>query len=121
MRARGFTLLELLVAISIFALIGIASYRVLTGVMQTDERLAVRQQHMRSVNRALWILQQDIEQLVQRNVRAVDGAIIDQAELFTRRQRRSAAAAVHARRPQQSARLAAQFNAAGGVLRRSSP
>jgi general secretion pathway protein J len=75
MRARGFTLLEVMVAISIFALIGIASYRVLTGVMQTNERLAARAQQMRGINRALWILQQDIEQLVQRNVRGADGAI----------------------------------------------
>ena len=75
MRARGFTLLEVLVAISIFALIGIASYRVLSGVMQTDERLALRQQRMHSLNRALWILQQDIEQLVPRGVRTADGAL----------------------------------------------
>jgi general secretion pathway protein J len=75
MRARGFTLLEVLVAICIFALIGIASYRVLSGVMQADERLAGRSLQMRSVNRALWILQQDIEQLVPRNVRGADGAI----------------------------------------------
>lgn len=74
MRARGFTLLEVLVAISIFALIGIASYRVLSGVMQADERLAARAQQMRSVNRALWIMQQDIEQLLKRNVRGADGA-----------------------------------------------
>jgi general secretion pathway protein J len=75
MRARGFTLLEVMVAISIFALIGIASYRVLSGVMQADERLAARAQQMRAVNRALWILQQDIEQMLPRNVRSADGAI----------------------------------------------
>src|SRR5690606_37757807 len=74
MRARGFTLLEVLVAISIFALIGVASYRVLIGVMQSDERLAVRAVQMRGINRALWIMQQDVEQLVPRNVRTANGA-----------------------------------------------
>ncbi|MDB6062864.1 MAG: type secretion system protein GspJ [Verrucomicrobiaceae bacterium] len=77
MRARGFTLLELMVAISIFALIGIASYRVLSGVMQTNERLEARSEKMREINRALWVLQQDFEQLVQRDVRNADGTFAE--------------------------------------------
>ena len=74
-RARGFTLLELLVAITIFALIGVASYRVLSSVMLTNERLTLRVEQLRSVNRAFWLLQQDIEQLIQRNVRNADGGV----------------------------------------------
>ncbi len=73
MRARGFTLIELLVAITIFALIGVASYRVLSSVMQTDERLAARVDQLRTINRAFWWLQQDVEQLMQRDVRNADG------------------------------------------------
>jgi general secretion pathway protein J len=73
-QARGFTLLEVLVAISIFALIGLASYRVLSSVIQADERLAARNTELRTVNRAFWLMQQDIEQLVQRPVRGADGA-----------------------------------------------
>jgi general secretion pathway protein J len=61
--------MEVLVAISIFALIGVASYRVLSSVMQADERVAVRVERMRAINRAFWLLQQDAEQLVKRNVR----------------------------------------------------
>lgn len=71
--ARGFTLLEVMVALSIFALIGIASYRVLSGVMQADERLVARNEELRRINRAFQLLQQDIEQLAQRPVRAADG------------------------------------------------
>lgn len=74
-RIQGFTLLEVLVAITIFALIGIASYRVLSSVMQANERLAVRSDQLREINRAFWIVQQDIEQLMLRNVRTADGAI----------------------------------------------
>lgn len=73
----GFTLMEVLVAISIFALIGVASYRVLNSVMQTDERLAVRSERMRAVNRAFWLMQQDIEQLVKRDVRDNSGVVLE--------------------------------------------
>jgi general secretion pathway protein J len=75
MRARGFTLIELLVAISIFALIGMASYRVLSSVMQTNERLSVRVEQLRLLNRAFWVLQQDVEQMVPRDVRTATGAV----------------------------------------------
>jgi general secretion pathway protein J len=76
MRARGFTLVELLVAIAIFALIGMASYRVLSSVMQTNERLTVRTEQLRVLNRAFWMLQQDVEQLVPRDVRTAEGAVL---------------------------------------------
>lgn len=72
-RSQGFTLLEVLVAISIFALIGVASYRVLSSVMLTDERLAQRSEELRRANRAFWILQQDIEQMIARKVRDQNG------------------------------------------------
>ncbi len=72
---RGFTLMEVLVAISIFALIGVASYRMLSSVMQTDTRIAAHEAQMRAVNRAFWLLQQDIEQLMRRNVRDASGAM----------------------------------------------
>lgn len=76
MRARGFTLIELLVAIAIFALIGMASYRVLSSVMQTNERLTVRVEQLRLLNRAFWMLQQDVEQLVPRDVRTAEGTLL---------------------------------------------
>lgn len=75
--AKGFTLMEVLVAISIFALIGVASYRVLNSVMQADERVALRSEQMRAVNRAFWLLQQDAEQLMRRDVRDSGGVIAD--------------------------------------------
>jgi general secretion pathway protein J len=70
---RGFTLMETLVALTIFALIGVASYRVLSGVMQADERVAARSEELRRINRAFWLLQQDIEQIAQRPIRGPEG------------------------------------------------
>jgi general secretion pathway protein J len=75
MRARGFTLVEVLVAISIFALIGMASYRVLSSVMMTNERLGARVEQLRTLNRAFWLVQQDVEQLIPRDVRNADGSV----------------------------------------------
>ena len=72
--ARGFTLIEVMVALGIFALIGIASYRVLSSVTVADERLKAHDEEMRSINRACWLMQQDLEQLAQRPVRAADGS-----------------------------------------------
>lgn len=74
-RPSGFTLLEVLVALSIFALIGVASYRVLSSVMETNARVEAHAKRMRAVNRAFWLMQLDIEQLMRRNVRTAGGAI----------------------------------------------
>lgn len=71
----GFTLMEVLVAISIFALIGIASYRVLNSVIEADRGVAAHSEQMRGINRAFWLLQQDGEQLVRRDVRDASGVI----------------------------------------------
>ncbi len=70
----GFTLMEVMVAIAIFALIGVASYRMLSVVASSDERLARNGEALAGTNRALWLLGQDLEQLVQRPVRDAGGA-----------------------------------------------
>jgi len=68
-RAAGFTLMEVMVAITIFALIGVASYRMLSAVASSDERLARNGELLAGINRALWLLGQDLEQMVARPVR----------------------------------------------------
>lgn len=74
-RTAGFTLMEVMVAITIFALIGIASYRMLSTVSKTDEKLAQNGAVMTGVNRALWLLGQDLEQMTPRPVRDVGGKL----------------------------------------------
>ncbi|GGB12124.1 type II secretion system minor pseudopilin GspJ [Agarivorans gilvus] len=73
MKQRGFTLLEMLVAIVIFALLTMAAYQVLQGVMRSDE---VSQQHgekLRQLQRAMFIMQRDFSQMAARSVRDETG------------------------------------------------
>ncbi len=66
---RGFTLLELLVALAVFSIMAIAAYSGLRNVLYT--RAAVEEQNRRltSVQLALYRLEQDIEQAVPRGIR----------------------------------------------------
>lgn len=67
--ARGFTLLELLVALAVFAIMATAAYSGLSNVLFT--RAAVEQQNRRlaAVQLAIFRLEQDIQQAVPRGVR----------------------------------------------------
>ncbi|RUO26430.1 type II secretion system protein GspJ [Aliidiomarina minuta] len=71
MRTRGFTLVELLVAMLIFALIGLASYTVLSQMTDSDARSKERQQALNEVQFAMLMLERDVRQMVRRPVRAV--------------------------------------------------
>ncbi|MET1079156.1 MAG: type II secretion system minor pseudopilin GspJ [Pseudomonas sp.] len=67
--SRGFTLLELLIAISIFALLGLGTYRMLDSVLRTDEATRNQEQVLREVARAVWTLERDLLQVVARPIR----------------------------------------------------
>ena len=69
MQARGFTLLELLVAIAIFSVIGLGAYQMLQSVSQSHERVRTSIDSYMRVNLALSILQRDLNQFVPRPVR----------------------------------------------------
>lgn len=66
---RGFTLLEVLIAMSIFAIIGLASYRVLNVVILSQSQLSVHDEKIRTLERAMHIISADFEQLANRPVR----------------------------------------------------
>lgn len=68
-RARGFTLLELLVAIAILALVAVGSYELLFSTIATRDQTMRRERSLSELQRAEMLLQRDLVQAVQRPVR----------------------------------------------------
>lgn len=69
MRQRGFTLVEMLVALTIFALMSVLSFRGLTSVMQTREHLTEDNRRWRDLALTLGQIEQDMSMVVNRPVR----------------------------------------------------
>ncbi|MDX1298241.1 MAG: type II secretion system minor pseudopilin GspJ [Pseudomonas sp.] len=70
---RGFTLLELLIAIAIFALLGLATYRMLDSVLQTDKVTRSHELQLRELVRAMAAFERDLLQIHARPVRDAFG------------------------------------------------
>ena len=69
MRAHGFTLLELLVAISIFSILGLGSYQLLQSVGDSHARVRDSINSYIKLNQALTTIQRDFNQFLPRPVR----------------------------------------------------
>lgn len=70
---RGFTLVELLVALVVLALLSVAGYRSLDAVLQTRERVAGETRKWQHLTFFFARLEQDIAQAVRRGVRDSTG------------------------------------------------
>lgn len=68
-RHGGFTLLELLIAISIFAMIGLGSYQVLASVLRAQEATGASSEMLTRMQRTYLRLSQDFRQVIDRPVR----------------------------------------------------
>ncbi|WP_330221391.1 type II secretion system minor pseudopilin GspJ [Pseudomonas sp. GOM7] len=66
---RGFTLLELLIAIAIFALLGLATYRMLDSVLSADAVTREHERQLRELTRAISAFERDVRQVAVRPVR----------------------------------------------------
>lgn len=66
---RGFTLLEMLVALAVFGVVGVMAGRILTGVMDMSEFTRVRSDALADAARAFAIIERDVTQLAHRSVR----------------------------------------------------
>ncbi|OFC71643.1 type II secretion system minor pseudopilin GspJ [Alteromonas confluentis] len=73
MKQRGFTLIEILIAIAIFAFIGVASTAVLTTVLDSDELSSARFDKFQKLQRAVTTIERDMQQAVPRAVRSGSG------------------------------------------------
>jgi general secretion pathway protein J len=66
---RGFTLLEMLIALAIFSLLAVMSYSGLSAVLEQQFRTETEADHLAGLQKAYLIMQRDIEQVVTRPVR----------------------------------------------------
>lgn len=62
-RQQGFTLLELVIAMAIFAVLGLASWRVFDGVVRAERSSASHEQYMRTLLRAVAVIERDVLQV----------------------------------------------------------
>lgn len=74
-RNRGFTLIEVLVALTIFALISTMAFRGLNSVIDTRERVEKDGRKWRGIALFFSRIEQDLSHPVKRQVRAADGTL----------------------------------------------
>lgn len=67
--ARGFTLLELLVALAVFSFVAVMAYGGLNTVLNTNAHVTLQAERLKQVQWALLTMERDISQLVLRPVR----------------------------------------------------
>ncbi|HAS13919.1 MAG TPA: type II secretion system protein GspJ, partial [Idiomarina abyssalis] len=66
---RGFTLVEVLVTMVIFAIIGIASFQVLNQMVSTEEQSQKQRDQLERLQFSQLLMQQDIRQMVAKPTR----------------------------------------------------
>ena len=67
--SRGFTLIEVLIAIAIFAMISLASFSLFNGVIASDEVSKEKMKRLNEIQRAWMVIERDLIQVAQRSVR----------------------------------------------------
>ena len=60
---NGFTLIEVIIALALFALIGVAGFSMLSGVLQTQERTDGRLRRLSDIQRAVFVISADLDQV----------------------------------------------------------
>ena len=71
-RSKGFTLLEVLIAIAIFSLISLSSFTIFDSVLQGDATAKKSSERQNELQRAFLIIERDITQIARRSIR-LDG------------------------------------------------
>jgi general secretion pathway protein J len=68
-KAKGFTLLEVMIAISITALIGIASTNLLSNIIESKKVTDIRSEQLTTLQRFNQFVSRDVEQIINREIR----------------------------------------------------
>ena len=71
--ARGFTLIEVLVAITIFAFMGIGAYQILDNIVRVEAQAKQKSQQMATLQKVVWQIGKDFRQMVQRPIKDQNG------------------------------------------------
>jgi len=75
-RAAGFTLLEVLVAVGIFALFSAMAYGSLLRILDTRDRLETERDYWRTLSLSLMLIEDDLALARKRSVRGTDGLAV---------------------------------------------
>ena len=70
---RGFTLLEVLIAVTITAVIGLGVWQVINGVVNSRDRVNELAEQFDGLQRSMLLLERDIMQVVNRPARDIYG------------------------------------------------
>ena len=70
---HGFTLLEMLIALGVFAVIGLMSSQILSGIVDLSDTVRDRSDQLAELQRAMFIVSRDVEQMTRRPVRDAFG------------------------------------------------
>ena len=65
---QGFTLLELVIALAIFALLGLASWRLFDGVVRVQQGTTAHEREFRSLQRAVAVIERDLMHVTEQPV-----------------------------------------------------
>lgn len=76
-RSKGFTLLEVLIAIAIFSLISLSSFTIFDTVLSGDEKSMQRSERHNELQQAFVIIERDILQIALRSMRLNGEAPLD--------------------------------------------
>ena len=66
---RGFTLLEVLIAIAIFSVVSLASFTIFDTVLRGDENSKIRSDRQNELQRAFLLMERDFTQIAKRSMR----------------------------------------------------
>lgn len=67
-RQSGFTLLELVIAMAIFALLGLASWGLFDGVVRAQQGTTAHEREFRRLQRAVAVIERDVLQVTEQRV-----------------------------------------------------